>query len=300
MILNKKISKKTERIDNIEKIIPLYLNQRIVFDLLAIIEDGFSSMYSVQKQQSDSKNIDSSIDVAVGTGNAFTFLSAKLGEKLSSSNMHMSNKHITEDRIHTPTSLFSKLLEYLASEIKEINSAKEIAQISTGDFVKIKGKINQNELIKFFDSFSSIMNLTTLFQPVSSGKNQSNNKKIADQVKGIADSLRIAGIMDLICKTNENFEIVLQSEIKYFENQFIGMIEEGEYTVLGKVIKVPDDNGDSINLMRNTSLSLLKESIFQNLIQSLDTKEMLAAGIKMGNVRTCINGILVIPIAIYA
>lgn len=272
-----------------------------MFDLLAMIENGFSSMYSVQKTQKNEESSEANIEAEIGTSNLFTFLSAKLSGKLAAKGSTADEENISEERIHTPASLFSKLIEYLGDEVKLISNKDDIEKIKTGDFVRFKGEIKENQMIKLFDSFSSMFSLANLFKQNGQGKGQVGDaKKISDQIRGLADSMRLAGIVDLICKTEEKYEIVLQSETKYFENQFIGIIEEGEYSVLGKVIKIPKDESDKINLMRNTSLSLAKESLISTLLQNMSTQEATLAGLAIGDVKTSINGILVIPIAIFA
>lgn len=283
-----------------EKIVPIYLNQRIVFDLLAIIENGFSKMYSVQKKTVNSSNVEANIEAEIGTSNTFGFLSAKLGSKLGTQAGNENEENFGEERIHTPASLFSRLLSYLKSDTHPIATSQDYHNIQTGDFITFKGEIKENQVIKLFDSFSYMISLAGSFNIKDNSKKQPIDKKLPEQIKALADSMRIAGIIDLICTTKNDLEIVLQTETKYFENQYIGVIEEGEYQVLAKVIKIPKDSNDCVNLMRNTSLSLAKDSLMQTLLQNFNSETAAVAGLQINNVKTTINGMLVIPIAIYS
>ena len=52
--------------------IPIYLNTKIVFDMLATIEDGFADVKNVQT--SKNKNQVNDIESNIGTNNLFAFL----------------------------------------------------------------------------------------------------------------------------------------------------------------------------------------------------------------------------------
>ena len=77
-------------------------------------------------------------------------------------------------------------------------------------------------------------------------------------------------------------------------------IIDGNYKVLGKItniIKSKEDEG--INLLRNTSLSLMKESLLKEVMTSLT--ESPDFNIDSSNVNTVIGypALQIIPIAIY-
>ena len=77
---------------------------------------------------------------------------------------------------------------------------------------------------------------------------------------------------------------------------------DGKFNILGKVIKVTNNSdGDRINLLRNTSLSMINKSLLDTLLLQIDTAELEKAGLTLPKLRTEINGnsMLIIPIAIY-
>ena len=99
-----------------ENIYPLttYLNQNIVFDLLAVIEDGFSKVTNLNVSNSDNK-----VEVEKG----FELYEIK-------SNL-LQQKNMSEEKVHTPTSLLAKLISYLennelVNEIKKENRTLKI------------------------------------------------------------------------------------------------------------------------------------------------------------------------------
>lgn len=48
------MSSEEDQTEIIDLSIPIYLDQKIVFDLLAVFEDGFSQIYSYKKSDADS------------------------------------------------------------------------------------------------------------------------------------------------------------------------------------------------------------------------------------------------------
>ncbi len=98
-----------------ELILTVYLNQKVVFDLLAIKENGFAEMHSVQRKESNLDGSSKNIEADIGTSNVFSFLGVKIGGSLKKDITRQDDESISETRIHTPTSLFSRLLDYLLS-----------------------------------------------------------------------------------------------------------------------------------------------------------------------------------------
>ena len=104
--------------------IPIYLNTKIVFDMLATIEDGFSEVKNVQTSRN--KNRDEDVEANIGTNNLFAFLNVGVrGNHKTSSN---SGEVVSEERTHTPVSLFQNLKGQL-EEAKLINRDIEKIQI---------------------------------------------------------------------------------------------------------------------------------------------------------------------------
>ena len=289
-------------------IIPVYLNQKIVFDLLAIKENGFAKMYSIQRKETLQDGSTKSIDAEIGSSNIFSFLGVKIGGGAKKDSSTQDDETLSEERVHTPTSLFSRLLKYLEEDklIKDLINNNSVKDIEYGDFVRFKGNLNQNPLIKTFDSFFHLMSLVIIFddkKQKSGGQSKHgaiDYKQVLNQIKGLLDSLKLGNLIDLVCKTDAGITAILQSELKYFENQNIGQVEEGNYTVIGKIIKIAQGDDDKISLLRNTGLSLSTGVFIDKLIESLNSPDLSIAGISIPKLTYEIsNGILIIPIAIY-
>jgi hypothetical protein len=62
------------------------------------------------------------------------------------------------------------------------------------------------------------------------------------------------GILDLICTINtfDNLKVVIPVYMDYFVHNNLHKIIDGNYTIIGNIVKDSDDN---INLFRNTGFS---------------------------------------------
>lgn len=283
--------------------LPIYLNQRIVFDLLAILEDGFSQMKKVNTSEQVNKSTTIGADGEIGFNNVFALLQTKINSSLKRDASKGNSRDESEDRIHTPNSLFSKLYQRLdeSNKIKIVETQDNIANLKEGDFIEIEGTLLKNPLISILDSFKAIMEMAIAFDDTRPSKKKKEDKAITKQMNFLSNHLKNGDMFDLICRVNQsNLNVVLPVYIKYFYNENMNEIIDGNYKVLGKVtniVKCEDDEG--INLLRNTTLSLMNESLLNQVMTSLtDSPDF---NIDLSNTNTVIGypALQIIPIAIY-
>lgn len=74
----------------------------------------------------------------------------------------------------------------------------------------------------------------------------------------------------------------------------------GSFKVLGKVISVYNNENDSINLLRKSTLSVLSNDLLDQLFTSLNSDEMKQFNLPKLKIEIQAPAIIVIPIAIYA
>ena len=287
--------------------LPIYLNQRIVFDLLAILEDGFAQMKKIDTSHQINKSTSIGIDSEVGIENVFAFLKTQIKPSLKRNTDKDYSQSESQEKIHTPNSLFAKLYEKLYEDEKIINVSDEnsLVNIKEGNFIEVEGKLLKNPLISLLESFQGIMELALVFDNTgtkkkNNNKNNNEEKNIIKQIKFLSEHLKNGDMFDLICKVEKSkLHIVLPVYIKYFYNENMNEIIDGNYKILGKVTNIVKNEEEGINLLRNTTLSLLNESILNNIFECLENVEGL--DIKYKNTKTIINSpaIQVIPIAIY-
>ncbi len=277
--------------------IPIYLNTKIVFDMLATIEDGFADVKNVQT--SKNKNQVNDVETNIGTKNLFAFLN--IGVRGNHKGTSNKGETIIEERTHTPVSLFQQLKEQL-EDAKFIN--RDINNLNIGDFVEVQGTLKNNPVIDMLSGFKEIITLVNLFtdNKPKSNKNRKEDvltdKRLNTQIDGLIKGLQADGKKDIICEADK-INIILPTDENYFLNNNMSEVTDGNYKILGKVIKVCMDDGE-ISLLRNTVFSKLQldkmkefEEFFSNPFPTQFVGE--------GGIKTIISApvIMVIPIAIY-
>ncbi len=286
--------------DKIEKdklTIPIYLNTKIVFDMLATIEDGFTEVKNVQT--SKNKNREDDIEANVGTNNLFAFLNVGIrgNHKGNSSN----GETVVEERTHTPVSLFQQLKGQLDNE-KLIN--RDITKLCIGDFVEVQGILKNNPVIEMLSGLKEFIALANLFTDNKPKSNQvKKDKFMADnrfnsQVDALIKGLQADGKKDIICEADK-MSIVLPTDENYFLNNNMSEVTDGNYKILGKVIQISMEDGE-ISLLRNTVFSKLqldKMKEFKDLFSDPSLNQFFGDG----GIKTVISApvIMIIPIAIY-
>lgn len=89
--------------------VPIYLNQKIVFDLLASINNGLAQVTRLKTSLNIDAGISGNLESELGNKNIFTLLGVNLKGKLGSGK----RQEQEQEKIHTPASLFN----YLKSEL---------------------------------------------------------------------------------------------------------------------------------------------------------------------------------------
>ena len=163
------------KIDKEKLTIPIYLNTKIVFDMLATIEDGFSEMRNVQTSKSVSS--DETVGADIGTGNIFAWLN--IGVSANKKDSNQQDQTTTEQRTHTTVSLFQKL----KATLEENNYIKRDSnEMKEGDFIEIQGVLKTNPLIDFLSNLKELIKLANAFDD-NKGNNKSKARKMMEDQK---------------------------------------------------------------------------------------------------------------------
>lgn len=277
--------------------IPIYLNTKIVFDMLATIEDGFAEVKNIQT--SKSKNQEEDAEANIGTNNLFAFLSVGIrgNHKVENNN----EQTVAEERTHTPVSLFQKLKKQLDDE-KLIK--RDINDAVIGDFIEFQGTLKTNPVIDILSGIKELMILANLFSDNKGKQNQSKKEKLMSdskfntQIEGLINGLQAGGKKDIVC-VNDTMKIVLPTDENYFLNNNMSEVTDGNYKILGKVIQICKENGE-ISLLRNTVFSKLqieKMNEFEELFNDPALKQFIGEDGLSTKVKAPVA--MIIPIAIY-
>lgn len=297
-------------------IIPVYINEKVVLDMLAIIEDGFSMVSQVSYSEQAERNSAQKISGEASSSVSLPFLSKLLkidfrgdGE-LAHDTTHGDQKSTTFEKVHTNVSLLSKLRTCLAEIDGCLKTKFDVSQMHIGDFIELEGELQKNPLIDYLDRFVDLFRMVESLSDKpdvdykKSAKKRAEparteERKMLEQIKSFRNELEQSGTTDFIMSDTKG-TIVLSAQNQYLTNDNISELLGGRFKVLGKVISVRQDQNDKINLLRKTTLSLFNDADLQTLLQ----ESLKEAGEKLSlpNLITEICGpaVIVIPIAIYA
>lgn len=275
--------KKTEKKENsgeknkIDFILALYLNQRFVYDILAIKNDGFTEFYEIKDQKSNSSSMENNIEARFGTNNEFSLIAAETSDSFNTKMGEDKNKEKTYKKTHTPTSLFMQAYNYLKNnnEIKEIKNISELDKLQSGDFIELKSSIELTTIVDFFEDMSKALEITDAFTDFANdGKHK--NKGLSDTIllkRKIDNVIKILGnanekIKYAVCNL-EGKSLVLKLNTEYFINSDYSEIKNGEFRIIGKVLEIVPD-GKDVLLDRENAIGIFDENMFVPIKQAAE------------------------------
>ena len=274
---NKKSETKSKEKKKMDFILPLYLNQRFVYDILAIKNDGFTEFYEIKDKKEENDEIDSKVNANFGCNNDFSLIKAGVDAELEASMTTDNNNEKTYKRTHTPTSLFMQVYQYLQdnNKIVKLESKEDLQNISSGEFVEIKSNIEINTIVEFFETFSKVINITDAFLGFSNIDNKKSNNNPLLQLKKPVDN--IIKVLETendkvkygICRLGDK-EIVLKLNKEYFINSDYSEIKNGEFRIIGKVMEIIPE-GEKVLLNRENAVGLYDPKMFEQVKEALKT-----------------------------
>jgi len=145
-------------------LVPVYVNQRVVFDLIAMLQGGIATVTKVSEKNRKEASADDEVAATFGLSNAFaSLLKIDLSGKRDRSNTDESGTTRDEERVHTPASLFYKLRELLRerSLLKQDDDAYSPVD---GDLVEFTSSLQRNPVIEvMMDVLAAMIGLAGAF-----------------------------------------------------------------------------------------------------------------------------------------
>lgn len=288
-------------------IVPVYINEKIVLDMLAIMEDGFSMVSQVNYTEQRESNSAQKLEAGASTSATILskLLKINLSGELSHTGSNGENKAVTTEKVHTNVSLLSKFRSYLVSE-KILKSNFDVSEMQIGDFIEVEGELQKNPLINYMELFVDIFRLVDIFadKPQLGNKTQAKAQKQQEnetlkQFKSFTEELKHSGTVDFILSDVKG-TVVLSAQEQYLSNDNISEILGGRFKVLGKVIAICKDDTESIDLLRKTTLSVLPEETLNEMFSGFQTEEAKQFNLPVLVTEIAGPAVIVIPIAIYA
>jgi len=293
-----------------ELIIPVYLNQRIVFDMVAMLQGGIATVTRVTSTESSLASDKQQYGATFGLNKALsTLLRIDVSGNREKRKEDSLGTQTNEEKVHTPASMFQMLRKSLAADNKltfiDDKYKPEIRQI-----VEFAAPLRKNPIIQTMDTFVGIMNMAILFSqapPQQLHKGQKpqtpdTNKVIKAQMEQFLESLKAGDTVDIVTdKLACGYRAVITLERDFLNDPTMSDLVDGNFNVLGKIIRVIDDDKDSINLIRKTALSAMPESALNQALAALSDLSR-TQGFKIPSMELEAKGpvLQVLPIAIFS
>jgi hypothetical protein len=262
-------SSMSKLVDTDNLITPVYLNQRVLFDMVAMLQGGIAAVSTVKRTEEQTKANGQKASASFGLSDAFsTLLKIGLSGEKASRNADSARVEQSEERVHTPASLFFTLRNLLA-ERSILKVASENWQPTAGDIVEVPLRLKRNPVLETVGMLDPLLKLAKVFDAPSE---KQNNKKgavqatdysqIEKQLSALVSDLRLGGTVDLVATIPESsLNVVVTAETDYLRDPSMSDIVDGDYRVVGKVIFSSSHEDNSLNLLRKTSFARLPQMI---------------------------------------
>jgi hypothetical protein len=317
-----------EQVEATDLSVPIYLNQKIVFDVLAMLEDGFSQLNTLKTSASESETRKTGYGGSIGASNVFALLNVSLKGDRSKDKGAQQQTESTVEKVHTPTSLFFKLRSMLKDKslIEKVEALEDVTSLRSGQFVEFRALLRKNPLFEYLDTFIQVLKFAD-FATAQSDQNrvsqggraagrakgkqstgakqpQSEHKRTLQQMEDFkealtpqSDSLEVIGeLLDA-----QPAKAVISTNLEFFNDGDASEIVDGEYRVLGKVVRVVDSGSDeAINLLRRTALGKFNSEMLEGQFNN-SQETIKGSGMNLPDLATRIEGpaMQVIPVAIF-
>ncbi len=291
-------------IDRDDLIVPVYLNQRIVFDFVAMLQGGIASVTSISQTRGESSEVAGSLSSRFGLSSALaSLLRIDFSAAASGATANDSVETRSEQRIHTSASLFIALRAELRDK-KFIVGDKDGVSFAPGDIVEFSASLKRNPLVETMGSLVALLDMSQAFSdaPAKGKTNRPNeDTKEKRQVQSFIEALTSSDTVDLITGPLESsHRAVITLEQQFLNDPTMSDLVDGTFKVVGKVTRVVSDSDDAISLNRKSAVGILPPSVLEDLKDNLSGPDL--AGFGLPELEWEIPGpaIQVIPIAVFA
>ena len=279
-------------------------------------------MTTIQESSNSAQSSGLAGKAGLGVGNPFLFLGLGFDAEGHRDNTNQSGEVTTEELVHTPTSLFTRLRkELIRRELVTTltDCAQDLTEIAAGDFVEMQAVLRRSPLITVLSTIRELIPLMEAFEALAGQANQAGESRRRkgraartgasggsgqmSQVAKLIDTLLAAiaadGAEDLIAECGAS-RFVLTAETAYFVDPTMNDAIDGTFRIFGKVTRVvPADAEEGIGLLRKSpigniqGLAGLLESAFASLTDSGFTAQKVETEIPAPTAQ-------IIPIGIFA
>ena len=291
-------------------LIPVYLNQRMVFDLVAMLQGGISTVTRVSETSQERSSTERNIGAAFGLSNAFaSLLKIDLSATRGQTTNEEAGRASEEERVHTPASLFFVLRKLL--EKTDLLRPDGTEAPNPGTFLEFSATLNRNPVIEVTDALHQILKLAAVFEPEqpATGKHHKGQRgtkvhptqKTLEQIEEFREMLQMGETTDLTTRPLQSgHRAVVTLETQYLNDPAMGDLVDGTFTDVGKVTRLLPAGEGAVSLIRKTALGRLPTEVLDQAFEGLNALSS-AQGFALPEIEWEIAApvVQVLPIAIY-
>lgn len=288
-------------------VIPVYLNQQIVFDLVAVLQGGIASVTKVSETAKAANDESRQIGSSFGVGEAISsLLKIDLSGKRDRKTSDESTTTQTEDRIHTPVSLFITLRSILREKkhLKDITTDATLAtKFMPGDLVEFSTVLKRNPLLETLESFIEMMDMAYAFASPQKGKGKQKSEivEIKKRMGSLIKSLQAGDTTDLTTPPLQSgHRAVISLETQNLNDPTMSDLIDGTFRVVGKVTRSLTATDEAISLNRKSAINRLPNDVLEQFKLAFQSPQL--ASMSFPELEWEIPGpaIQILPIAIFA
>ncbi|MCP8899060.1 DUF6414 family protein [Gilvimarinus xylanilyticus] len=267
----------------VDLLVPVYLNQRTVFDMIAMLQGGFSTVTTVNRQKHDSVSGKVEVGGKFGlSGVLSSLVQADFNAKSDLASGKGSNDSRFENRYHTPASIFYTLRKSLhdSGAIKNLN---DFDAVLCGDLIDFEANLKLNPALEYLRGAKNITNTADFLKELSvsspssdkrgKGKAPSSGKNRGlSLMDSILQDFEQGGTFDLVSDSHDlPVKAVLTLESDFLNDPSMSDLVDGTFKVLAKVFKRVESPEEGISLIRKTFINSLPESDLKKMQQGLNS-----------------------------
>ena len=237
-----------------------YLDKEKTFDLLAIIENGFSHLATRETQTSTASLTQSLTNAAALIGFLSPFVDISLGRSTLRNSDDARHELTRENLVHTAVSLFARLRNELYEKnlVSDVLETMDLKDVSPGDFVEFQATFQRSK-------FDEAMDLMSAFMPVlpalgvslpAVGADPNSSGVSSEQVKPLINALAGEGHRYLVASVGDmRFVVAVRND--HFLDPNMSDVLDGTFRVFGKVVRVitEENREETINILGSSPLS---------------------------------------------
>jgi len=310
--------------DPLDLVVPVYLDERRVLDLVAMFEGGLATVTRVTEGEHATNQSVRDVGGGIGSSSSLAhFVKVSLTARLAAASQATTERSTATERVHTAGSLFYTLWRALLDR-NAVTVPESISAIRPGQFVEFTATLRRNPLLEVLESMLGLLdfavavgstpqNTTGKSKQGSSArsspekgtvrqepKQKTGTSPLREQLSALAERLVAGGTQDLVADlTCGHGRAVLTLERDYLGGTALSDVVDGTFRVFGKVTHaVPDANG-SVNLLRKTPFAMVPDAVL-NLEQAFAGVKG-QAGLRMPEMELEVKGpvMQVLPIGIF-